>query len=93
MDKLKHIKEDLEWVVYKTLEANEDNNFKNINTYELGEAIDMIKDISEAIYYCQVVHAMEEGSGTITYTQKSPKGEHMTTNIAGVSHPEQAMVN
>jgi hypothetical protein len=29
------------------------------NTEELGEAIDMIKDLSEAIYYCTVTEAME----------------------------------
>lgn len=27
---------------------------------ELGEAIDMIKDLSEAIYYCSIVEAMEK---------------------------------
>jgi hypothetical protein len=29
------------------------------NTEELGEAIDMIKDLAEAIYYCTVTEAME----------------------------------
>ena len=28
---------------------------------ELGEVIDMIKDLSKAIYYCTIVEAMEAG--------------------------------
>lgn len=31
-----------------------------VNTQEMGEVIDMIKDISEAKYYCAVTKAMEE---------------------------------
>lgn len=29
------------------------------NTKELGEAVDMIKDLSKTIYYCTIVEAME----------------------------------
>jgi hypothetical protein len=29
-----------------------------VDTKELGEAIDMIKDLEEAIYYCTVTEAM-----------------------------------
>lgn len=35
-------------------------NLQNVNTEELGCAIDMIKDLSEAIYYCSVAKAMDE---------------------------------
>ena len=28
---------------------------------ELGEAVDMIKDLAEAIYYCTITEAMEKG--------------------------------
>lgn len=31
----------------------------SVDTKELGEAIDMIKDLAEAIYYCTVTEAME----------------------------------
>lgn len=31
------------------------------DTHELGEAIDMIKDLAEAIYYCTITDAMEKG--------------------------------
>ena len=30
------------------------------DTKELGEAVDMIKDIEEAIYYCTITKAMEK---------------------------------
>ena len=32
----------------------------NADTHELGEAIDMIKDLEEAIYYCTITKAMQE---------------------------------
>lgn len=31
------------------------SNLESADTHELGEVIDMIKDISEAIYYCSMV--------------------------------------
>jgi hypothetical protein len=31
----------------------------SVDAKELGEAIDMIKDLSEAIYYCTITEAME----------------------------------
>ena len=30
-----------------------------VDTKELGEVIDMVKDLSEAIYYCTITKAME----------------------------------
>ena len=30
------------------------------DTHELGEAIDMVKDLSEAIYYCTITESMEK---------------------------------
>ncbi len=43
-------------------------NLQQVDTHQLGEAIDMIKDLSEAIYYCTVTESMEkieEGEGTV----------------------------
>ena len=37
-------------------------NLEKANTEQMGEAIDMIKDLSEAIYYCTITHAMEKGN-------------------------------
>ena len=33
-------------------------NLEEVDTKELGEAIDMIKDLEEAIYYCTITSAM-----------------------------------
>lgn len=35
-------------------------NLANVDTKELGEAVDMIKDLEEAIYYCTITEAMKE---------------------------------
>ena len=35
-------------------------DLKNTDTKELGEAVDMIKDLAEAIYYCTITEAMEK---------------------------------
>jgi hypothetical protein len=34
-------------------------NLQSVDAKELGEVIDMIKDLEEAIYYCTIVEAME----------------------------------
>ena len=48
-------------------------NLQNVDTKELGEAIDMIKDLAETMYYCTITEAMEE---------KSEKEEHQQQPIA-----------
>ena len=63
MERLKHIKHKL----IELVEAEVNENLEAVDTYELGEVIDMIKDLSEAIYYCTVTEAMED---------KSVHGEH-----------------
>ena len=35
-------------------------DLKNVDTKELGEAVDMIKDLSEAMYYCSITEAMNK---------------------------------
>lgn len=50
------------------------NNLQEANTRELGEAIDMLKDLSEAIYYCSVTKAMEEEA------ERRNKADQMNTN-------------
>ena len=35
-------------------------DLKNVDAEELGEAIDMVKDLSEAIYHCTITEAMEK---------------------------------
>lgn len=34
-------------------------DISKVNTHELGQAIDMIKDLAEAIYYCTITDSME----------------------------------
>ena len=54
MEQLKYIKEILTGQVQSQL-----GNLQSVDTKELGEVIDMIKDMEEAIYYCTITKAME----------------------------------
>ena len=57
--KLEHMKDVLICAV-----EHEIDNLENANCKELGEAIDMIKDLEEAIYYCTITETMgENGNG------------------------------
>lgn len=57
---------------------------------ELGEAIDMIKDLSEAIYYCTVTEAMEENSKSEkhVYHYTEPMYRDMDRNIGRMYYDE-----
>ncbi len=55
MERLKHIKESLISCVQSQM-----GDLNHVDTHELGEAIDMIKDMEEAIYYCSISKAMEK---------------------------------
>ena len=55
MERLKAMKE----IMISCVES-QINDLSNANTEELGEAVDMIKDLEETIYYCTVVKAMED---------------------------------
>lgn len=72
MDMLKSMKDTIATHVYSQL-----GNIATVDTHELGEAIDMIKDLSEATYYCSVVEAMEKseeekdrGGETVYYSER-----------------------
>ena len=54
MERLKNMKECLTAQVQAQM-----GNLQNVDAKELGEAVDMIKDLSEAIYYCAITKAME----------------------------------
>lgn len=56
MERLKAIKEQL----VSCVESQMGQNLADVNAEELGEVVDMIKDMEEAMYYCTVVKAMEE---------------------------------
>lgn len=55
MERLKQMKEQLVSCVQGQM-----TNLAHTDTKELGEAIDMIKDLEEAMYYCSITKAMEE---------------------------------
>ena len=69
MHKLKHIKDS----ILDCLQAQVDCNLKNVNTKELGEVVDMIKDLEEAMYYCSIVKAMEEEKYSSEYLRDIDK--------------------
>ena len=73
MDYIKEIKEIVAEQAYEQLKHNLDK----VDTQELGEVIDMIKDTAEAAYYCSVVEAMEkakeeakENGNVVYYTER-----------------------
>lgn len=68
-DRLKHMKETLMCAVEMQL-----CDLGEVDTKELGEAIDMIKDLEEAIYYCTVTEAMKGNGTEMEFEMK--KGEH-----------------
>lgn len=44
------------------IEKQINGNLEYTNAEELGNAVDMVKDLSEAIYYCTITEAMEDKS-------------------------------
>ena len=57
MERLKAMKDRLVNCVEQQLD-----NISAADTKELGEAVDMIKDLEEAIYYCTVTEAMKDNA-------------------------------
>lgn len=55
MERLKSMKETLMTAVQAQL-----GDLTNVDAKELGEVVDMIKDLSEAIYYCTITESMEK---------------------------------
>ena len=67
----------------------------SVDAKELGEAVDMIKDLSEAIYYCTITESMEKSDKEkekyypVDYYRDmdKPYGYMYYTDTHGVSHP------
>ena len=72
-DRLKHMKETLMCAVEMQL-----CDLGEVDTKELGEVIDMIKDLEEAIYYCTVTEAMKGNGTELEFEMK--KGGHDKEN-------------
>ena len=62
MEQLKTIKEQLIAQVQSQM-----NDLKCVDTKELGEVIDMVKDLSEAIYYCEIYDQMKTADESRNY--------------------------
>lgn len=82
MEHLKYMKDKLISCIEKQISGN----LEYANAQELGEAVDMVKDLSEAIYYCTITDAMEEKS-------HENGGHYLTTHYYGDtkyrSYPEE----
>ena len=71
----------------------------SVDAKELGEAVDMIKDLSEAIYYCTITESMEKSDKEkekyypVDYYRNmdKPYGYMYYTDSHGVSHPSANM--
>lgn len=72
--RLEHMKETLMCAVEMQL-----CDLGEVDTKELGEAIDMIKDLEEAIYYCTVTEAMK-GNGSEMELEMKKGGHHQYEN-------------
>ena len=55
MERLKHIKETLLGCIEGQM-----SHLDTVDTEELGDVVDMVKDLEEAIYYCTITKAMGE---------------------------------
>lgn len=57
-----------------------------VDTKELGEAIDMIKDLEEAIYYCTITKAMNEKEKEDYSHHQEPRYYSGDSGNTGTSH-------
>lgn len=69
IERMKHLKEKL----MACIEGQVTCGLDKVNTCELGEVVDMVKDLSEALYYCEITKAMEEDGGEEHHTRYLPK--------------------
>lgn len=77
-------------------------DLSSVDAKELGEAVDMIKDLSEAIYYCTITESMEGTKKKEEHEEKyypmdyyrdmnRPYGTMYYTDSHGVQHPSANM--
>lgn len=82
MKQLKQMKEILTSAVQGQM-----SNLSQANTEELGAAVDMIKDLSEAIYYCTITESMKEAAEEKEEMMKMQKYSQQNGN-GGQSQPQ-----
>lgn len=64
IERLKRMKETLASCIEGQL-----GNLKEVDAKELGEVVDMVKDLEEAIYYCTITKSMEEAEKKEKHTE------------------------
>ena len=79
-ERLKHLKDCLLCCIESQM-----NHLGEVDAEELGEAIDMLKDLEEAIYYTTITEAMNEGGGG------KNKSEHHKEEMMYYSTPTMYM--
>ena len=67
----------------KCAEMELEKGVENINAEEMGEVIDMIKDLSEAEYYSKISKAMDESEYGIEYDYKGAYDGHERKGYKG----------
>lgn len=70
--KLEHMRDTLTCAIETQL-----CDLASADTKELGEAIDMVKDLEEAIYYSTVTKAMNHQGSEMEFEMKNGGGERM----------------
>ena len=68
-------------------------NLDNVDAKELGEAVDMIKDLSEAIYYCTITKEMEECKEEKKIMDKMENKEVDTSDVKRLTDSEKKIAN
>ena len=84
MKRLEQMKECLIACVQNQINGHLDQ----VDTKELGEAIDMIKDLEEAIYYCTITKALKENEEEQSFVDpavRSGPGGHFRVRYPGLS--------
>ena len=71
-------------------------DLKKVHAAELGEVVDMIKDLEEAIYYCSITKAMEKSSDWdyhMTEMDKRDISRHMYSHHEDDSDEDKQMIS
>ena len=66
-------------------------NLDHADCKELGEAIDMIKDLEEAIYYCTITEAMKENGSGYHHANGNDNGHHLNGEMMPIHSYEEDM--
>lgn len=63
-------------------------DLKNVDTKQLGQAVDMVKDLSEAIYYCTITESMEKAEKMEQQTPVNNINYYTTPYVNNKMYPD-----